>query len=166
MRSPWSSIPVIVLTTAVLLAACGSSAKPTAASVDPALVLAQCMRVHGAPSFPDPRPGGGIDITPGSGLDPQSPAFRAAEQACKRYAPTQRGPLTMSPNQRRRALGFAECMRKNGEPDFSDPTLSPPSGAASVLALRGMVFALGPGVDPKAPAFKAAATRCGIRLPQ
>jgi hypothetical protein len=60
-----------------------------AAARQKALKFAACMRSHGVPNFPDPRvssgPGGGIGIrigAPGSGLDPNSPAFKSAQQAC------------------------------------------------------------------------------------
>lgn len=54
------------------------------------LKLAQCMRAHGITHFADPDiqagPGGrGIQVkmgAPGGGLDPQSPAFQSAMQAC------------------------------------------------------------------------------------
>jgi hypothetical protein len=54
-----------------------------------ALKFSACMRSHGVPNFPDPqvssRPGGGVAVRiggQGSGLDPSSPAFKAAQQAC------------------------------------------------------------------------------------
>lgn len=50
------------------------------------LALAACMRRNGVPSFPDPRLGSGgamvIRIAPSSGIDPQSPQFQKAQQAC------------------------------------------------------------------------------------
>jgi hypothetical protein len=58
------------------------------------LAMAQCMRAHGVPNFPDPDigagPGGrGIQVKigapgqgPGGGFDPQSPAFQAAVKVC------------------------------------------------------------------------------------
>ena len=40
------------------------------------------MRAHGVTNFPDPRPGsGGIQIP--DNLNPRSPSFRSAQQACK-----------------------------------------------------------------------------------
>ncbi len=62
-----------------------------------ALAMAKCMRAHGVPNFPDPQvttgPGGhgvGIKIgvqASGSGgagaLNPQSPAFQAAQKVCQ-----------------------------------------------------------------------------------
>lgn len=52
------------------------------------LQFSQCMRTHGVPSFPDPTFGNGrvsVQIRGGSGLDPNSPAFKAAQQACQQY---------------------------------------------------------------------------------
>ena len=54
-----------------------------------ALAHARCMREHGV-DFPDPafsEDGGAIvDIGPGSGLNPDSPAFRRAEARCRDLA--------------------------------------------------------------------------------
>ena len=51
-----------------------------------ALAHARCMRDHGV-DFPDPSFGedGGavVDIGPDSGLDPRSPAFKRAQDACR-----------------------------------------------------------------------------------
>ena len=47
---------------------------------------AQCMRAHGILKFPDPT-SDGIRLTPGSGIDPQSPQFRAAQKACAKDFP-------------------------------------------------------------------------------
>jgi hypothetical protein len=71
----------------------------------------------------------------------------------------------MSASQRQQALKFAECMRSNGVPDFPDPTQTARSDASRVLVLRGMVFALGAGINPKSPAFEQAATKCGVTPP-
>lgn len=154
---------------ALALAACDSSNQPKSAAGGrgQALKFADCMRAHGVPNFPDPSAGGAIDITPQSGINPQSPSFQAAQHACSRYAPLKGHLPKMSASERRKALRFAECMRAHGEPDFPDPTLTTPKGATAVLVLRGMVFAFGPGaqLDPKSPAFKQAATACGVKPP-
>lgn len=53
-----------------------------------ALQFAECMRENGVPEFPDPTDGGfGIQGEPGSGLDPESESFQAAEEACEKYSP-------------------------------------------------------------------------------
>lgn len=57
-----------------------------------ALRYADCMRTHGEPGFPDPKASGdgGIEwgeLGPRLGTDPNSPQFKAAEDACKELAP-------------------------------------------------------------------------------
>ena len=47
------------------------------------LTLAQCMRKHGYPNFPDPDSHGAFDVTAGSGVDPSSPQFQSAMSACR-----------------------------------------------------------------------------------
>ena len=75
---------------AVLAAACGGSA-PSAASA-PAytqeLALAQCIRGHGVPNFPDPGQSG-QGAAPGNGgaINPDSPQFQAALSACQHLLP-------------------------------------------------------------------------------
>jgi len=58
-----------------------------------ALAHARCMREQGL-DFPDPQFGadGGarIDIGPGSGLDPEDPDFREAQEACRDELPALR----------------------------------------------------------------------------
>jgi hypothetical protein len=159
-----SLIGIAVLVTA----GCGSSSKPHGVAFDSGLKFASCMRSHGVPNFPDPSPGGGLKIAPGSGLNPQSPSFQAAQKACQRFQPL--GPAAfpkMSAAQKRQALHFAQCMRSQGEPNFPDPGFSPPKGATAILALRGMFFAFGPGqqLEPKSPAFQRAIKACGLRPP-
>lgn len=48
------------------------------------LRFARCMRAHGVPSFPDPTSQG---IALSAGVDPKSPQFQAATQACRQLAP-------------------------------------------------------------------------------
>lgn len=152
---------------AVALAACGSSSKSntTAHTSNQALRFANCMRSHGVPNFPDPGQGGGIKLTPSSGIDPRSPAFQAAQRACKAYAPGGPSPVAMSESQRLRAVAFAKCMRSHGQSNFPDPILGAPTGNTPVLALQGMFFSIGSGIDPRSTAFRQSATRCGLNLP-
>jgi hypothetical protein len=53
-----------------------------------ALAHARCMREHGI-DFPDPtfQGGGRVTMKFPEGVDPQSPAFQAAEKACAKYQP-------------------------------------------------------------------------------
>lgn len=50
-----------------------------------ALKSAECMRAHGVPNFPDPtfpKGGGILQGGPGSGINPNTPAFQRAARAC------------------------------------------------------------------------------------
>jgi hypothetical protein len=63
------------------------SAAQTAKAKAQALAMSRCMRSHGVQNFPDPQfgtgPGGGFGIRiGGAGIDPNSPAFKAAQKAC------------------------------------------------------------------------------------
>lgn len=57
-----------------------------------ALKFAQCMRSHGVANFPEPSQGSNGQITinggTGSGIDPNSPQFQSAQQACSADLPT------------------------------------------------------------------------------
>jgi hypothetical protein len=73
-------------------------------TVDPqlqaqALAYSACMRSHGVPSYPDPVfIGGSIRETQraGSGPDPNSPQYLAAQSACKSLQPFAPGSSTGS----------------------------------------------------------------------
>jgi hypothetical protein len=56
-----------------------------AQALEDGLKVATCMRAHGIKDFPDPNSSGGISIqvSPGSDLDPNNPAFQAAQKACQ-----------------------------------------------------------------------------------
>jgi hypothetical protein len=118
------------------------------------------MRSHGVPNFPDPSSGGGISIGPGSGIDPNSPKFRAAQQACQKVLPNGG---QQSPQQRAKMqqalLAFSACMRSHGIPDFPDPTFT---GGGAQLSLHGSP---GSDLNPQSPRFQAAQTACQGNLP-
>jgi hypothetical protein len=119
------------------------------------------MRSHGVSDFPDPgsngaRPSGNIStifgITIPSNLNVQSPRFQSALQSCQKLV-TGGGPKPqISASQKRAALANAQCMRKHGVPNFSDPTFPTGGGAA---------IRVGPGVNPQSPAFQQAEKVCG-----
>jgi hypothetical protein len=48
-----------------------------------ALKFAQCMRSHGVLKYPDPSSNGSSHISASSGINPQSPAYKKAQQACQ-----------------------------------------------------------------------------------
>jgi hypothetical protein len=65
--------------------------RPTAAQeakdLQAFLTYARCMRSHGVPRFPDPKPGGGLQIGPKVGVNPSTPQFQAAQAACRKVVP-------------------------------------------------------------------------------
>jgi hypothetical protein len=134
----------------------GSGETPSGESVAAAqrklVKFAQCMRTHGEPKFPEPSEGAiRIQSSNGSGPNPESPQWKAAEKACSKYAPANVAP---SPAQQKahqeQALKFSECMRHNGVPNFPDPKFS--SGGGVQMSLKG--------IDASSPQFQAAAKAC------
>jgi hypothetical protein len=117
--------------------------------------FASCMRSHGVPNFPDPNANGAITVT---GLNPDSPSFRNAQNACKKYTP--RGGQPPSPAQQAKmqaaALKFSACMRAHGLPNFPDPTFS--NGGASLRISKAQL-------DPSSPTFQRAQQACAKNLP-
>jgi hypothetical protein len=150
----------VSLIASIVLAACGASGKPSgSAPSNSQLALAQCMRSHGVPNFPDPTKGPAgegfsISSTPGSStltvdtVTFSGPAFVSAEKTCKLFGGGT-APPPISESQKLAAFHFAQCMRKHGVPSYPDPT-----------------FPAGGGIDrgntPAAasPAVKRAASVC------
>lgn len=162
------SLPIALaaMSCALAVAACGSSVKPRSADASggPALKVAECMRSHGVPSFPDPGANGGLVIP--NNVNPQSPAFQSAQQACAKLGSGGSGPGSSSESRDLAMFALAKCIRKHGVPSFPDPTRSPPPpGSGNVIGSGGLYLALGPGGSPQSPAFKRAAAACGFRLP-
>ena len=60
------------------------------------LKFAECMRTHGVPGYPDPHFGANGMVTQkiskGSGVDPNSPQYQAAQKACQHFQGPRRGP--------------------------------------------------------------------------
>jgi hypothetical protein len=146
-----------------LLAACGGSPNPgTRPSADSAgagaLAYSRCMRAHGIKNFPDPNSQGGIAISggPGSGIDPNSAVFRAADRTCRSHL---KG-ANLSPAQQAaaeaRALRYSQCMRAHGILDFPDPN---GQGGIAIKAQPGSDLA------PSNPRFKAANNACQHLMP-
>jgi hypothetical protein len=101
---------------------------------------ADCMRSHGVPNVPDPSPNGGVNLP--SSINPGSPAFQSAHQACASLQPNANGPRPiMSPAQQRSFLANAKCMRKHGVPNFHDPTFGPGGKGIGYKAAPGALNA-------------------------
>jgi hypothetical protein len=163
------SVTLAAATCLLALAACGSFGKPSTAAASggspQAIKFADCMRSHGVPNFPDPAASGYVQIgSPDSGINPRSPAFQSAGQACAKLQPGGNGAPHTSESGRLAAIAFAKCMRNHGLPSFPDPKLSSPGGSPT-LVLGGLEFPVGAGLNPQSPAFKQAETACGLRIP-
>jgi hypothetical protein len=157
------ALTALALTGAVGLSpfasACGGSAGNGVASAPPSdrqgmVAFSACMRKHGVPNFPDPKAvSGGYSLSFGSenGIDPNSPQFKNAQQACKKLLPN--GGTQNSQEQAKQlqtALNYAACVRSHGVPNFPDPKLH-----------------AGGGIDmeaPNSPQFKTAQKACGHLL--
>ena len=101
----------------------------TTTTREKAVKFAECMRANGVSTFPDPDASGEMTIdgiANGSSVDPNSPAFKQALSACKDLEPPGFTGTTATPQQRIARLEFAQCVRKNGVPDFPDPTPNGP----------------------------------------
>ncbi|MFI0448907.1 hypothetical protein [Actinomadura sp. 6N118] len=126
--------------------AAGSGA--TGKGNDQYLKFAQCMRQNGVPEWPDPIDGTKFRLPRGSDgrpvINPKSPQFKAAAQKCESLRPpgwtSQKNPAAQA-----QALKYAQCMRKNGVPQFPDP-----QGGAQDIG----------DANPHSPQFKAAAQKC------
>jgi hypothetical protein len=137
----------------VLAAGCGGgSSRPSVASIGPstatstepsavpsgrkasggtiALAFIACMRTHGEPNMPEPSiskngRSASIDINASSGIDPNSPQFKAATKACDHLLPNKGVPSagqTITPADQADYLKGAACMRSHGFPNFPDPS--------------------------------------------
>jgi hypothetical protein len=168
----------LAVTIAVTISACGSTGTPSGTTSSggnsPVLAYSDCMRSHGVPNFPDPTPGGGIPpISANSGINPFSPAFKAAQTACgKLIAGGQPAPVSAATKAATLArwLRISECMRQHGIQDFPDPTYSmPPSNPDAYSFIsdqNGIVVTLPATTNPNSPTFTQAATACNWKLPR
>ncbi len=114
-RSLWIAIAVLG---GAVIAGCGSVGVSGGASTNASsgIQFAGCMRANGVPNFPD-----GL-VTPDSGINPASPAYESAQNACKKYLPRDgAGPPPTPAWVVRDELKLATCMRANGVPGFPDP---------------------------------------------
>jgi hypothetical protein len=129
-----------------------------------ALAYSKCIRAHGVPDFPDPDSKGQIQLQagPGSDLAPDSPRFKAAQQACKSLEPH-----PSAAQQRQdyaKALRFAQCMRAHGVPTFPDPQ-PPGSGPQTRSSSHKGAGGNGSQFDPNSPQFKTAMQACRHLIP-
>lgn len=169
-----------MLVLALVLAACGGSSSPNStqsgakAANNVSLKLAECVREHGVPDFPDPSGNGGFQIqsspngnapvsVDGRQINVSAPAFQRAMQDCQKYQP--QGPPISGARLaqiKQGALKMARCMREHGIPNFPDPKVSSgPGGRGIQVEIGGPAAEPGSGrLDPSSPAFSQAQKVC------
>jgi hypothetical protein len=136
----------------------GATSPPGSGGYEQALAYSQCMRSNGVPDFPDPvgTAGGGytrnIEVEQGSDLDPSSPQFRAAYQACRSLVPVPAPGQQQQIDEQRRtqALAYSACMRAHGVADFPDP----------VFDASGEHMTLDSSIDTGSSTFESADAAC------
>jgi hypothetical protein len=158
-----------------LAAACTAGSAPAAASPPTyaqELALAQCMRGHGVPNFPDPSSSGGYSLSSngslagnGGSVSIDGSQVQAAYGDCRHLLPG--GPSiaqleqdVQQAQQRQEQvlpemLKFSQCVRGHGVPNFPDPGQSAPSPA------QGKAGA----INPSSPTVQAALSACQHLLP-
>lgn len=110
--------------------------------------FAACMRANGEPGFPDPNAKGVIAAP----LNRASPQVDQALQACRKDMPGGRPSPAQQVRDLRKAVAFAACMRREGVPDYPDP-----SDGGSVIRLTN--------VDPSSPLVEKAQQICQKKVP-
>jgi hypothetical protein len=160
---------------AVLVTACGGGSAPSSASAPTyaqELALAQCMRGHGVPNFPDPSTSGGYTLTATGSLEGNGGAIsidggqaQAAYGDCRHLLPG--GPSIaqleqdVQQEQQRQEqalpalLKYSQCVRSHGVPNFPDPGQGPQSPAPG----------RGGAVNLNSPQVQAALSACQHLLP-
>ena len=150
-------------------AASSGPSSPSALGSD-ALAYAKCMRASGVPSFPDPNAGGGFLFHTSAGMNPSSPAFKAAQAKCRHFMPPGPGSGPGPSSQTlARFLKIARCMRQHGVGDFPDPGTSVPpnpfgSGAGVISDIEGVILVFPRTIDEQSPTFTRASAACAFPL--
>jgi len=169
--APAISAAAVAAAVAVLATACGGGTSSAASTPTYAqeLALAQCMRGHGVPNFPDPSASGGYSLTSNGSLEGNGAAVsidssqvQAAYGDCRHLLPggpsiSQLEQDVQQAQQRQEQLlpallKYAQCVRGHGVPDFPDPG-------------QGTQSAKGAGVNPDSPQVQAALSACQHLLP-
>lgn len=153
---------------AVLATACGGSA-PSSDSPSPGgsysyaqeLALAQCMRGHGLPNFPDPSASVGFSssVLPTFDTHQGQTAYAACRHLLTGAPSISQLQQDLQREQQKQAeelpelLKWQQCVRSHGFPTFSIVGQSSPASAK------------GAGINPDSPQFQAAVAACQHVLP-
>lgn len=143
-----ASFPITAaLLVGALFAGCGGSSggDVTHPAFHRALQAAACMRVHGGPSYPDPKLiNGTIHISFTTTVNPTTPAVQTAAKKCGYQNELQA-------EETRSRVAFVRCMRTHGAAKFPYPTAN---GHVSIAMVRAQ------GINPQAPAVARVVSEC------
>jgi hypothetical protein len=134
----------------------------SSASVENALLAyTHCMRTHGVPNMPEPTidaSGMHLSATIGSGFDPNTPQFAAANKQCMHLVPRRGGvppASTITPADQADYLKATACMRSHGIPNFPDP----------VFSNNTVTFSTSTSIDTNSAQYKNAFATCQKLIP-
>lgn len=127
-----------------------------------ALSYVACMRTHGEPDMPEITINGSgvhMSASPGSGFDPNTPQYTAANETCEHLLPKKGGSAganTITPADQADYLKAAACMRAHGIPNFPDPTFENDN-----VEFNGA----GSNIDTTSPQYTNALATCQKLIP-
>jgi hypothetical protein len=171
-----ATVLISLLATTTAVAACGGSSPSNNSTAtrqkNAGLKLAECMRSHGVPDFPDPGSSGGFGIQASAGggnasilvdghtINVSGPAFQKAMQTCRSEMP-QGPPISGAQlaKVRQGAIKMAECMRAHGVANFPDPEVRSGPGGHGIEVQIGSGGS-GQGPNTRSPAFQNAQKIC------
>ncbi|HTR33056.1 MAG TPA: hypothetical protein VMH47_04185 [Gaiellaceae bacterium] len=163
MRAAALSVLVAV---GIVASGCGGSrtsagtTTPTVTTASP-LAYSHCMRTHGVPAFPDPTAGGQISKPQVVAVRKADPSqFDSADHACRALLPP--GGNGETPAQIaqdwRQFRQFAACMRRNGVPNWPDPTARSTTDRRPAFAITAL------GLNGNSPQLRAKAQQCASQV--
>ncbi len=165
--------PAAAIAAAIAIAACGAGSSRTGGQTNASQLQAQrdsldfarCMRSRGIASFPDD-----LDFHNVPGINPSSPAFTAAQNACRHLLPVKVPPSAAPSVQiHEKLLLLANCLRAHGYSSIPDPKPDPPPQAGSPEANRYRTLygdgdywiGIPSSIDAHGAAFVRTARACG-----
>ena len=118
----------------------GSTSDSRAASAqERALAFSRCMRSHGVPNYPDPNSSGELVKETSQQLGVGRSQLQTAQSACQHLLPNGGQPTRAALLQSwTDFLKFARCMRRNGVPNWPDPTRYPRHPERPTFELSGV----------------------------
>ena len=136
-----------------------SNTTPTRSPTQRVIAYSACVRRNGVPTFPDANSKGNLVIIPTDKINPTSPAYKRAQNACKKLSPEVASGAGMTPAQHAQALAaltrYVECMRTHSVP-MRNPFSGPNGGVGIILPAS---------VDPNSGQYKQADAVCKHFLP-